>query len=208
MRLLARRNPRWRVALWRSAVVGLALVAILSGVHPIVTYRLVFREQPSIKAEVVRGAPEIDTIRSRAGTPGGRRPSGTDPSHPRSDISGGLAGVAAGEAGSPAEVSPDDSAIRDAQGFRWNASLVSGLWTIWLAGVFVLIARLIVGSRSLAWIVRRASEAPDAIVREGREVADRLGCRQSVRMRSNPGHRDALPGGVLASRPALDGTGV
>jgi len=37
---LARRNPRWRVALWRSAVVGLALVAVLSSLPPIVRYRV------------------------------------------------------------------------------------------------------------------------------------------------------------------------
>ena len=58
------------------------------------------------------------------------------------------------------------------------------LWTIWLAGVLLLIARLIIGRLGLARIVRRSSSAPDAIVRECREIAARLGCRQSDRVRS------------------------
>ena len=35
--ILAARNPRWRVALWRSAIFGLAIVAVLSASPPIVT---------------------------------------------------------------------------------------------------------------------------------------------------------------------------
>ena len=42
--MLAGRNPRWRVALWRSAIVGLALVAVLSLAPPIVTYQSRRRE--------------------------------------------------------------------------------------------------------------------------------------------------------------------
>src|SRR5271156_4422551 len=37
--LLVGRNPRWRVALWRSTVVGLVLVAVLSAGPPILTYQ-------------------------------------------------------------------------------------------------------------------------------------------------------------------------
>ena len=37
--ILAGRNPRWRIALWRWAIVGLASVAILSSAPPIVAYR-------------------------------------------------------------------------------------------------------------------------------------------------------------------------
>ena len=53
--LLAGRNPRWRVALWRLAVVGKRPVAILSSVPPIVTYRSASRDRPS--DGVVRSAP-------------------------------------------------------------------------------------------------------------------------------------------------------
>ena len=34
--MLAGRNPRWRVTLWRTTVVGIALVALLSSAPPIV----------------------------------------------------------------------------------------------------------------------------------------------------------------------------
>jgi beta-lactamase regulating signal transducer with metallopeptidase domain len=194
--MLARRNPRWRVALWRSAFVGLALVAVLSGVPPIVTYPLSPRDPslseivPTIShvpAVAVRGDSEVDPVRAQRGIPWGRRPSGAEPSHPRSDFPAEVAGVAAGKAGKPAEVpvmvGRNDPATREVQGFRWGPGSVSGLWTIWLAGVLVLTARLIVGSLSLTRLVRRASEAPDPIVRDCREVADCLGCRGSVHVR-------------------------
>ena len=45
--VLAGRNPRWRVALWRSACVGLVLVAVLSLAPPIVTYPSVSRDPAS-----------------------------------------------------------------------------------------------------------------------------------------------------------------
>jgi len=54
---------------------------------------------------------------------------------------------------------------------------------MWLAGVLVLTARLMVGSLSLARLVRRASEAPGEIVRECRAIAARLGCRGVVPVR-------------------------
>src|SRR5262245_33670002 len=37
-------NPRWRVALWRSTVVGLAVIAALTAVPPIVTWRVALNE--------------------------------------------------------------------------------------------------------------------------------------------------------------------
>ena len=46
--MLARRNPRWRVALWRSAVVGLVMIAILSVAPPMVTYHLVDPGRPTV----------------------------------------------------------------------------------------------------------------------------------------------------------------
>jgi hypothetical protein len=38
--VLAKRDPRWRVLVWRSAAVGLATIVILTAVPPIVTWRL------------------------------------------------------------------------------------------------------------------------------------------------------------------------
>jgi hypothetical protein len=35
---LARRDPRWRVALWRSAAAGLAALVVLAAVPPVVAW--------------------------------------------------------------------------------------------------------------------------------------------------------------------------
>ena len=56
------RNPRWRVALWRSAIVGLAMVAVLSAAPPIVTYQSVSRDSPSVPA-----APSLATAQAALG---------------------------------------------------------------------------------------------------------------------------------------------
>jgi beta-lactamase regulating signal transducer with metallopeptidase domain/thiol-disulfide isomerase/thioredoxin len=71
----------------------------------------------------------------------------------------------------------------EAQGFRWGNGLVSWLWSIWLAGVLVLTARLILGSLALARVVRRSLAVPDGIVGECRTIAERLRCRGPVRVR-------------------------
>jgi hypothetical protein len=47
--MLARRNPRWRVALWRTTVAGIALVAVLSAVPPFMTYHLLPGHQAPAK---------------------------------------------------------------------------------------------------------------------------------------------------------------
>ena len=166
--MLSRRNPRWRVVLWRACVVGLALVVVLSAVPPIVTYHLL-AARPAFDRVRADGNPFVarrGPWRSggrHGSVSGGNRlvasPSGADPSHPRSDFPTGVAGAAAGTGGKPPGVPGQD------QGIRWGAGIVSWLWSIWLAGVLVLTARLILGSLGLARIVRRSSDAPDAIAR-------------------------------------------
>jgi hypothetical protein len=39
-RVIAKRDPRWRVLVWRSAAVGLATIVVLTAAPPIVTWRL------------------------------------------------------------------------------------------------------------------------------------------------------------------------
>src|SRR5271166_1365384 len=41
---LAKRDPRWRVLVWRSAAVGLATIVILTAAPPIVTWHLPYAE--------------------------------------------------------------------------------------------------------------------------------------------------------------------
>ena len=51
------RNPRWRVALWRSTVVGLAVVPVLSACPPIVTYQHVTGERKSVESRSTESHP-------------------------------------------------------------------------------------------------------------------------------------------------------
>jgi hypothetical protein len=201
--LLARQNPRWRVALWRTTLVGLALVAMLSGVPPIVTYRLVPRDPPGINAVPtvptapavpVRVAPGADTVQARPGIP-----PGADPGLPRLDFPARAAAVGAGKLpGVPAMPGRSDPAARKAQGSRWGVGIVSSWWTIWLAGVLVLAARLVVGSWSLA---RRDRPGMPG----NRSAAGMSGAGPGV---LDEGHRDTLSGWALASRAAVARAGV
>ncbi len=54
--MLAGRNPRWRVALWRSAVVGVAMVAVLSAAPPIVKYHVVTDGEAAVEVATDRPA--------------------------------------------------------------------------------------------------------------------------------------------------------
>ena len=48
--VLAKRDPRWRVLVWRSAAVGLATIVILTAAPPIVTWRLPYAESIVVPA--------------------------------------------------------------------------------------------------------------------------------------------------------------
>jgi beta-lactamase regulating signal transducer with metallopeptidase domain/protocatechuate 3,4-dioxygenase beta subunit len=166
---LSRCNPRWRVALWRATVVGIALVALLSSVRPIVTYHLadrggaaieVVRSLPRGLAEEARATPEAVAVRASTEM--------IDPSQ------------VATSRGTELVPSATTAATAGSRGSTRSGSWVS---SIWLIGVFVLIARVIVGSLSLARLVRRSADVPVGIVGECRAIAERLGCSRVVRVR-------------------------
>ena len=75
--VLARRDPRWRVLVWRSAAVGLATIVILTAAPPIVTWRLPRAESivvPVASSESV--VPVADSLPVLLGEArAGRRPS-------------------------------------------------------------------------------------------------------------------------------------
>ena len=166
---------------------------LLSVVPPIVTYRLVPRDQPSMEVRA-NGIRRRDPWRSgdrpgcaRAGIPAGASLSDGAASHPGSGFPSGVAGIAAGR---------PPGRIRDQGSPRipWGARDRLGLWSIWLAGVLVLTARLILASLALARLVRRSSDVPEAIVGECRAIAERLGCRRARPRAPDVGRRDPLPG--------------
>jgi beta-lactamase regulating signal transducer with metallopeptidase domain/peroxiredoxin len=168
--MLVGRNPRWRVALWRSTVVGLALVAVLSAVPPFMTYHLLPRDEPL--AEVVQTIPTAAAVEAR------RAPEVVP-------VREQVEAIRSAPSFAPSIVTVSHSAPTPAksQGFRWEARIVPWLWSIWLAGVLLLTARLILGSLALARVVRRSSAVPDVIVGECRVIAERLGCRGPVGFR-------------------------
>ena len=188
---LSRCNPRWRVLLWRSTVAGLAVVAISSSAPPILEYGFtergstaidVARSQPSILAEKNRKKPEVlgvNVATEAANTPPSLVLDAATTNQSDSDqTSLGLEPVlTVGET-------------------PWAPRLSYWLPSIWLAGVVVFISRLMVGSLSLARLVRRSSEVPDWIVGECRAIAGRLGCSRAVRVRRSTEVRTPFLTGV------------
>jgi beta-lactamase regulating signal transducer with metallopeptidase domain/thiol-disulfide isomerase/thioredoxin len=164
--MLAGRNPRWRVTLWRSAIVGLAVVTGVSAGPSVVTYQSVVPESPAV--EVALPVPTASAIVEREPMV---------PIHPA---------IAATTVTIRRDEPAPAPASAEAQSFRWRSGLVSWFWSIWLAGVFVLTLRLMLGSLGLARVIRRSSAVSDGIVRECRTIADRLACRRAVQIRRTP----------------------
>jgi beta-lactamase regulating signal transducer with metallopeptidase domain/thiol-disulfide isomerase/thioredoxin len=167
---LARGNPRWRVVLWRGAMLGIGLVAALAAVPPLV--RLPIEpDPPRILAErhdEIAGPSRLATAAVAPVTelPGAAHRETEAPAAPTMP---GPASVAL----------PDPVAAPPCSVGHLAAS-----WTpsIWLAGVLVLTARLILAARVLDRLVRRSSNVPDAIARECRAIAAHLGCAPTVRV--------------------------
>jgi beta-lactamase regulating signal transducer with metallopeptidase domain/thiol-disulfide isomerase/thioredoxin/protocatechuate 3,4-dioxygenase beta subunit len=182
---LAGRNPRWRVALWRGAMLGVGLIVAFSLVPPIVRYPIgpPWPRHPAQRQEPL-GAPFRVEPSPPTGVVSPPVPSGT-----MERIS--IAPV------TQAEHSPDQAAIRrltepvptpapsvvagplPSLVFRLATSWVQ---SIWLAGMLVLTARLILAARVLDRLVRRSSDVPDDIARECRVIAAHLGCTPAVRV--------------------------
>jgi beta-lactamase regulating signal transducer with metallopeptidase domain len=172
---LMRCNPRWRVALWRATVVGIALVGLLSSAPPIVKYHLADREQAAVV--VVRPLPRGPAEEGRA-------------THEAEAVAVSVST----EAIAPAPLVPTEGSTllvatspgtepAEAPGARWGTRAGSWVSSVWLIGVVVLLARLMAGSLSLARLVRRSAEVPVGIAGECRAIAERLGCSRAVRVR-------------------------
>ena len=177
--MLARRNPRWRVALWRSLVVGLALVAILSSFPPILRCPVTVKGRAPVEA--VRLGPAMTSIESQstAAVVVRRAPVPLIRPTPLSARS------------TPTVSGTDPDAVN-----RWadpvsanvprvpsSAQIATWAWSIWLAGVLVLAIRVMVGSLYLGRLVCRSSSVPRDAVQECRAIAARLRCRRNVRVR-------------------------
>ena len=171
--LLARQNPRWRVTLWRGAMFGVMLIAVLSLAPPIVKYPLAARG-PAV-VDLDRGIPTMPVRPDRRSPEAiaARAPAGAIDARPASSPVAGTARRA-----EPAPPVPDEG-----RGFLGDVRAGEWLGWIWLAGVVVLTARLILGTLSLAVLVQRSAGVPERIDRECRTIADRLGCAGAVPVR-------------------------
>jgi beta-lactamase regulating signal transducer with metallopeptidase domain/protocatechuate 3,4-dioxygenase beta subunit len=172
--VLAKRDPRWRVLLWRSAAVGLATIVILATTPPIVTWRLPHAESIIVQAasseSVVPLADPRPVLWETPAQVVDRRTS--TPALPRRSES------AKRSSGGPAV------ALRKAA--MTGPSLGAGLLAIWLSGIAVMACRLGLSLWRVSRIVRRSTEVPARVVEECRAVAAALGCRQAVRVVQTP----------------------
>ncbi len=147
---LAARNPRWRVALWRGAVAGVAGVAVLTLAPPVLTIPVI-----PAPASVVTQPDAVPP----APLPIDARPGPSAPISPRQDST--LPSVAAPSA-----------AVRSAAP-AWP--LIPALLGVWLIGAAVLAARLALAWLGLRRIIARSEAAPSRVVAQCRAVAEAIG---------------------------------
>ena len=169
--VLARRDPRWRVLVWRSAAVGLATIVILTAAPPIVTWRLPCAESivvPVASSESV--VPVADLAAGFAGEARAGLPTFRPPPPDRIDVRRVRSDRAEGR-----QFAPRKAAMT-------GPSLGSCLLAIWLLGVAVMAFRLGLSVWRVSRIVRRSTEVPARVIEECRAVAAALGCRQAVRV--------------------------
>ena len=180
--LLAGQNPRWRVTLWRGAMIGVVLIAVLSLAPPIVKYPLAPRGLAVV--DLPRGIPTTQAWPDRVAPEGiaARAPTVSIDAKPASSPVVRIAGLTT-PVGAVRRAEPAPPVPEEARGSRVKVRAVEWLGWIWLAGVLVLTARLILGTLSLAVLVQRSADAPERIDRECRAIAERLGCAGAVPVR-------------------------
>jgi beta-lactamase regulating signal transducer with metallopeptidase domain/thiol-disulfide isomerase/thioredoxin/protocatechuate 3,4-dioxygenase beta subunit len=172
--VLAKRDPHWRVLVWRSAAVGLAAIVTLTATPPIVIWRLPIAEPivvPVVSSESV--APVADPLPVLSKTPAVvvdvQNAAAEPPRHSKN---------ANRSSKSPAAALRKTSMILP--------SLGTSLLAIWLLGAAVMALRLGLSLWRVSRIVRRSTEVPARVIDECRAVAATLGCRQSVRVVQTP----------------------
>ncbi len=179
---LAGRNPRWRVALWRGAMLGIAMIAVLAMIPPIVKYPLIPPAQP-----VPEDRREELTTRHEPTPTTAFVPIPVDPIPGRDEARPLVVRPEpAAEAPPPAKTAmqpvPAPAAIAEPWSSRAFRLATSWALPIWLAGALILTARLILAGLALRRLVRRSSDATADIARECRAIAARLGCTRAVRV--------------------------
>jgi beta-lactamase regulating signal transducer with metallopeptidase domain len=168
--VLSKPNPRWRVLLWRSVAVGVAMIAVLSAAPPVVIWRV-----PRADAMVVQevSGPIIAPFALPSAPPAAR------PSLSLDRRTSGL-GLPTGFEGGKQSV--ERSALIAQKQAETRLSFASWLLAIWLAGVGVMAARLGLSLWGLSKVIGRSAPVPAWIVEESRAVAKAVGCRRAIRV--------------------------
>lgn len=175
---LARANPRWRVLLWRGTVVGLALLVVWS------------LGLPGLEVRVP--VPEAAAMPSSEALP----PVVADPAPvvlPQADVFSTEMPASAEMTTAPPQrpVSAGRDPNRPVDTARPSPSWQAALLSLWCLGVALLLARLAIGYLRLARELSTLQAPPEWVLAEVRRVADALGCRRVVRVRSS--RRFAVP---------------
>jgi len=172
---LARVNPRWRVLLWRGAVVGLGLLVFWTLGLPDLEVSLLAPEATSTMP-----SPSLPTVvaeRAPAGLPQGELlptevPASVEivPSaHQSSTDSGRNAALAVG-------AEPFEELM------SWRAALL-GIWSL---GTTLLLTRLTIAYLRLARVMPQTSQnAPEWVLAEVQRIAAEIACRRAIRVRSS-----------------------
>ncbi len=183
--LLARRNPRWRVLVWRGTIIGLILVAVLSARPPIVSLPVA----PSGR----EGSAEPDVSLALTAH--------SEPVRPPVVMPVRAVRVAAGPVVAPPEPVLDIEPAAAPSPMQIAERVASWLPVVWLAGVLILSGRLVISSLALRQLLGRVNDAPEAIVGECRAIATRLGHNRPVRVACSDEVKSPCLAGVL--RPTL-----
>ncbi|MEN6625638.1 MAG: M56 family metallopeptidase [Candidatus Sumerlaeia bacterium] len=144
---LSRRNPRWRVLVWRLAMAGLILIAPAEWLLP--KLRLTVEPPPT----------PISAVSPAPGDPA--MPSAARPVE-----------VQTFETAAPALPPPPPSVVQTIAGHPLEIAVAA-----WLIAVILIAARSAYVVLRVRRLVRSASPAPDAIRHMGRSIAEALGCR-------------------------------
>jgi hypothetical protein len=179
---LTRRNPRWRVILWRGTMVAIAVAAVLSMAPPLVNYQVAVSERASAfsledrfsSALVDDSAAPIVQREFRFAARAAPEPT-LEPDHR----------IAPHRERAAADPSLVAAPSRDPI-VAWSTRLICWLTAIWLIGVVILTSRMMAGNLRLCGVIRRSAGVTQEVFGECRTIAARLQYAKTVRVRRSP----------------------
>jgi WD40 repeat protein/beta-lactamase regulating signal transducer with metallopeptidase domain len=174
---LARANPRWKVLLWRTVVLGMAIVAVWGLGIPSLEIRLpplevAARETTDFRSPIAGETPAITPREFADAIP--------DPME-RAMQPGEVAVESRPQA--VQSISPKEApqkTPRDA--ISWPVLLLG----VWGCGAALLAARLALGLAVASRLLRMSASAPQEIAAHVGRIAAALGCRRKVQVRTSP----------------------